>query len=780
MADAVADGGAGGDAPPQGDPAAGDAEPGAVAGWMHTLQQCMRLFFYYQMLHLVIRNFGLNQPWGNDNTKPQSQARASQEHSGKAAPSIPPPSRLHIRPSFSMDEPLDVHVFVCDSALIPRRGDAGARCERVGSQEEFWPRSLIEAGFRVKPPVEERHKPEWLTYERDFDLPVTLWPHVERQGEAYPPPPPASPLASDNLEVTIGWNRNIYVHALFCRSGAPCFADDEDFNPAARFTAMQRLLFARRERIRRATRRLLSSDDSGGTKNESAPAAVKADDEDVDEEDGDHVRRYQLRTYYQPNVTFSLVIDSTVFRSRAEIPPQVGAFLAIDPVVETYKPVVYVNDFWTLREHHVGPLNESHFAPRASSVPPLRVRIGTMSLYRWQMQINMDHSLKMQRAMRTGAINMQPLGAVLPPAPAEDEESLPAAGDWEMVAGDDVVWDYERESLKRIFADTNPYYLALTMIVSLLHSIFDFLAFKNDVSFWREKNKNLRGISVRSLVVSAGSSLIILLYLFDHEGETSYLILFSNGVGTLIEFWKLSRVVAKVRWRRVGDMLLPPPLAEAEGDNPVSSDAPPPPAPPTGMTRLLALYLPFVRLPELQFKESYEKSETEEYDAIATKYLCWALYPLVLCYAGYSLYYHTHKGVYSFIINTLVGCVYTFGFITMCPQLYINYRLKSVSHLPWKQLTYRFLNTIVDDVFSFLIPMPFMHRLAVFRDDVVFLIYLYQRWIYRIDYKRANEYGFVSAEGKKPEQEQLAGNADDAASERGRGTEEESEAKKDR
>ena len=36
----------------------------------------------------------------------------------------------------------------------------------------------------------------------------------------------------------------------------------------------------------------------------------------------------------------------------------------------------------------------------------------------------------------------------------------------------------------------------------------------------------------------------------------------------------------------------------------------------------------------------------------------------------------------------------------------------------------------------------------------------------------------ASKKGKKPEQEQLAGNADDAASERGRGTEEESEAKR--
>lgn len=39
-------------------------------------------------------------------------------------------------------------------------------------------------------------------------------------------------------------------------------------------------------------------------------------------------------------------------------------------------------------------------------------------------------------------------------------------------------------------------------------------------------------------------------------------------------------------------------------------------------------------------------------------------------------------------------------------QLFINYRLKSVAHLPWRALTYRAFNTVVDDVFAFLIKMP--------------------------------------------------------------------------
>jgi len=126
----------------------------------------------------------------------------------------------------------------------------------------------------------------------------------------------------------------------------------------------------------------------------------------------------------------------------------------------------------------------------------------------------------------------------------------------------------------------------------------------------------------------------------------------------------------------------------------------------------------------LQDNDDY-KSETKEYDAIAIRYLSYACFPLCIGYTIYSVMYNEHKGWYSFFINTLVGCIYTFGFINMCPQLYINYRLKSVEHMPGRALFYKFLNTIIDDLFSFIITMPTMHRISCFRDDAVFIVYVY-------------------------------------------------------
>lgn len=51
----------------------------------------------------------------------------------------------------------------------------------------------------------------------------------------------------------------------------------------------------------------------------------------------------------------------------------------------------------------------------------------------------------------------------------------------------------------------------------------------------------------------------------------------------------------------------------------------------------------------------------------------------------------------------------------------------------------QFINTFIDDLFAFIIKMPTMHRLSCFRDDVVFLIYLYQRHVYSVDESRPRE-----------------------------------------
>ena len=99
-------------------------------------------------------------------------------------------------------------------------------------------------------------------------------------------------------------------------------------------------------------------------------------------------------------------------------------------------------------------------------------------------------------------------------------------------------------------------------------------------------------------------------------------------------------------------------------------------------------------------------------------------------------------GRYSWIVSSAVDFIYLFGFLSLTPQIYINYRLKSVAHLPMRSFLYKIFNTFVDDIFAFVVRMPLKHKLMTLRDDVIFMCFIYQWFIYRTDMRRANEFGF--------------------------------------
>nr|XP_024216192.1 cleft lip and palate transmembrane protein 1-like protein [Halyomorpha halys] len=217
--------------------------------------------------------------------------------------------------------------------------------------------------------------------------------------------------------------------------------------------------------------------------------------------------------------------------------------------------------------------------------------------------------------------------------------------------------------------------------------LFDFLAIKNDVIFWK-KQKTLVGLSLKTVLWRAFSQIVIFLYLLDEQ--TSLLVLGPAAIGTMIELWKVQKVLA-FDWRKM-------------------------------------------EFRKLELTEDEKK--TRLLDAQGMYYLSRILYPICTLGALYSLFYEHHKSWYSWIIHSLVNGVYAFGFLFMLPQLFINYKLKSVAHLPWRSFMYKAFNTFIDDLFAFIITMPTAHRIACFRDDFVFLIYLYQRWLYPVDKSR--------------------------------------------
>jgi hypothetical protein len=308
---------------------------------------------------------------------------------------------------------------------------------------------------------------------------------------------------------------------------------------------------------------------------------------------GNLTRRAPLVAYWHQNVTLTLLTDNKSVLPKSGLQPPVLRYVQFDTNLARspsgkqgfYRPILFPNDFWTLQSNAFA-INET------VTTLPLIIRVEPISMWKFNTFAILDDSMKQQ--------SNSPLGG--------------------MTSSD-------MDEVKRMFLETNPVLLGTTIAVSLLHSLFEMLAFKNDIAFWKKK-QNSAGISVRTLIVNIFFQIVIFLYLFDNNQETSYMVLISQGFGLLIELWKVFK------------------------------------APKLGHQAV---------------EDTEEEDETAKYDAIAFKYLKWLSYPLLAGYAIYSLYYDEHKSWYSYVLKTLVEFVYMFGFITMLPQLYINYRLKSVS-----------------------------------------------------------------------------------------------------
>lgn len=236
--------------------------------------------------------------------------------------------------------------------------------------------------------------------------------------------------------------------------------------------------------------------------------------------------------------------------------------------------------------------------------------------------------------------------------------------------------------------------------------LFDFLSFKNDVAFWRKK-QSYEGLSTRTTMWRAFSQIVIFLYLMDEN--TSYLVLVPVGLGALIELWKCKKIL---RLDLSFSGLVRRKLEQIDRRN--------------------------GNQPEEREKEQLAEEQTDQFDRQGMRYLSYLLYPLCLGGAVYSLIYQPHRSWYSWTLNSLVNGVYAFGFLFMLPQLFVNYKLKSVAALPWRAFMYKAFNTFIDDFFAFIITMPTAHRVACLRDDIVFLIYLYQRWLYPVDKSRVD------------------------------------------
>ncbi|TIC00309.1 cleft lip and palate transmembrane 1 [Wallemia mellicola] len=495
----------------------------------------------------------------------------------------------------------------------------------------------------------------YLALETDDGLPEIHWTNIN-YGDWN-----LDRTASFDIELpeSVKNNGTLWADFFLSKKDAPINQRDPSYDPLAVAHSRKLLTRFHPKKKARKEKNLLSDDSSDG------------EDDEEDKETPE-----LIVPYWHSNLTVSIIQDTGINIPYTQTQPAARKFIALDPLnrrkegvkPETgyHYPIIYPNDFWLLRNQFV-ELNET------IDVVPLHISLSSLSFFKFNIYANIHAGMEEQaQTQGTGG---------------------------------------ELDEFKRMLVETNPYFLALTALVTLLHTVFEFLAFKNDVSHWKGENHDMVGVSLRSIIANVIVQIIILLYLIDNNENASWTIIGGQAIGLVIEAWKITKAI--------NFKILPP-------------------APNS--------WLPF----NFQFEDRKELSEdekkTREYDALAFRYVSWVMVPVLIAYTIYSLLYETHRGWYSFVISTLTSFVYAFGFVQLVPQLILNYKLKSVAHMPGRAMVYKTLSTVIDDLFSFIIKMPLLHRLSCFRDDVVFLIYLYQRWIYSVDPNRLNEYGQATDE----------------------------------
>ena len=248
--------------------------------------------------------------------------------------------------------------------------------------------------------------------------------------------------------------------------------------------------------------------------------------------------------YIKPALTLDLVQGIPPFTTRSHIPAQISKHMQwTNATSSQHYPLLYSSEFWITKASHI-EVNDTIMETN------IEIGLKDVSMWKWQLTSQMEAQWEMQEQMGDG-----------------DNE------------GSDM--------FRTMLMDTNPILLAVTGIVSVLHTVFDVLAFKNDITFFKGK-KSMEGISLKSMVINTVFQFIILLYLMDNE--TSFMILVSNGIGVAIECWKISKAVK------------------------------------------ISLFDKSTGNLKIQWEESegYSSSKTKEYDEIATNHLMFVTMPLVM------------------------------------------------------------------------------------------------------------------------------------------------------
>jgi len=250
--------------------------------------------------------------------------------------------------------------------------------------------------------------------------------------------------------------------------------------------------------------------------------------------------------------------------------------------------------------------------------------------------------------------------------------------------------EYDVDSFKQMITGSSPWKITLVYTVAILHLILEVMAVSSDISFWKAKT-SFEGISSSSVALQTTSSIIMFLYV--REQEQTKMVMYLIFAKFCLQVWKLRKLTM---FKKI-------------------------PRPP---------YFKWVNRSGAETGLE-EMQDIEDFERRCVLQLFLVLVPVMVAYCAYRLVFEKFRSWWSWLILSLAVGSQVGGFAIMTPQIFLNHRLKSVEHLPWRALTFQAVNTFIDDIFTLFIRMPEIHKYSAFRDDIIFIICCAQRWMYR-------------------------------------------------
>ena len=167
--------------------------------------------------------------------------------------------------------------------------------------------------------------------------------------------------------------------------------------------------------------------------------------EEVDENHYPHMKN---------EISLNVVPDHTVYDKVGGMSFDIFNSVKFYDDINAYGPILHLSDFWTLNKNCI-LLNET--------ISDVNVTLKLQNL--WLIWYQFEFNFKWQ---------------------------------WGLVEDLGLIDARFQDEMKTIWSETNKVLFVVTIIVSCLHSVFEILAFRNDINFWRQK-KSMQGMSLKSL-----------------------------------------------------------------------------------------------------------------------------------------------------------------------------------------------------------------------------------------------------------------------------------------